>query len=59
LARWRREAETEENMPEIRNESEYRARFTLNGPSTLSSSNALDLAHDIRKFEIELYWKRV
>jgi lipopolysaccharide export LptBFGC system permease protein LptF len=30
----------------------------MNGASTWSSSKALDLAHDIRKVEIELYWKR-
>jgi hypothetical protein len=45
-------------MPEIRSESEYHARFTVGdtGPST--ASKALDFALDIRKFEIELYWKR-
>src|SRR5260370_22665292 len=41
-------------MSEIRNEFEYTARFT----QEKARSKALKLAHNIRKFEIRLYWKR-
>jgi hypothetical protein len=39
---------------------EYLQKFsgTVNGPLKERAEKALDLALDIRKFEIELYWKR-
>lgn len=39
---------------------EYLQKFsgTVNGPTKDRAGKALDLALDIRKFEIELYWKR-
>jgi hypothetical protein len=43
--------ERKRHMSELRSENEYRARFS-------NVSRALDFALDIRKFEIELYWKR-
>src|ERR1043166_9125702 len=44
-------------MKEIRTESEYRDQFPPSNQQT-EKFTALDLALDIRKFEIELYWKR-
>lgn len=43
------------------NQQEYEQKFSgtvPNGEHTLKAEKALDLALDIRKFEIELYWKR-
>jgi hypothetical protein len=50
---------SEKNMAEIRSEAEYRARFTLeDAKASRRSRRALEFALDIRKFEIDLYWKR-
>jgi hypothetical protein len=46
------------SMSEIRNESEYGDRFTLEEVNASRSSGALEFALDIRKFENGLYWKR-
>jgi hypothetical protein len=43
-------------MQEIRTESEYQNRFPQREQNT--PSRTLELALDIRKFEIDLYWKR-
>ena len=43
-------------MREIRSESEYGARFAQQDGQSSEKSTALDLALDIRKFEIDLYW---
>ncbi|MBK8114228.1 MAG: hypothetical protein IPK44_06630 [Candidatus Accumulibacter sp.] len=43
------------------NQQEYEKKFAgtiPDGEHTLKAEKALDLALDIRKFEIELYWKR-
>ena len=46
-------------MSDIRNESEYAARFTLEKCDQDSRRvKALESALDSRKFEIELYWRR-
>lgn len=41
-------------------DGEYRARFIKDSPASSKSINAMALEHalDIRKFEIDLYWKR-
>src|SRR5215472_13152802 len=48
------------NMREIRTESEYQACFSdvSSRDEKSPAARALDLALDIRKFEIDLYWKR-
>jgi hypothetical protein len=48
----------ERDMFEIRSEPEYRARFRGGEENSPRRPTALELALDIRKFEIELYWKR-
>jgi hypothetical protein len=40
------------------NSDEYKRAFGLQGPPNSDPGKALDLAFDIRKFEIDLYWKR-
>jgi hypothetical protein len=45
-------------MKQIRNESEYKEEFPQAARVPSEKITALDLALDIRKFEIELYWKR-
>lgn len=45
-------------MSEIRSESEYTARFPAEDAKETRRAKALTYALDIRKFEIELYWKR-
>jgi hypothetical protein len=42
----------------MRNEERYRKRFGLTSQNLNKAESALDHALDIRKFEIELYWKR-
>ncbi|HML32315.1 hypothetical protein [Sporomusa sphaeroides] len=43
-------------MADIRSKEEYYTEFKLNETNKLNE--ALKYAHDIRKFEIDLYWKR-
>src|SRR5580692_1420212 len=47
-------------MPTPISEEEYRLRFPSVSPSHIESvaAKALERAHDIRKFEIDLYWRR-
>jgi hypothetical protein len=40
------------------NEKEYKSDFGIDPKDKTKLDAALDRAHDIRKFEIELYWKR-
>lgn len=44
-------------LPSIK-EIDYRAVFDLGTPKSEKTAKALEHALDIRKFEIELYWKR-
>lgn len=44
-------------MPKITNEDSYLAQFPVGGTDN-ARARALHVALDIRKFEIELYWKR-
>src|SRR5688572_17952480 len=45
-------------MDEIRSELEYKLRFPSGEFNETQRSKALGYALDIRKFEIDLYWKR-
>src|SRR5688572_33382321 len=45
-------------MSERRSRSEYLRQFDGAPVSNSRQAEALKVAHDIRKFEIELYWKR-
>lgn len=42
----------------MRNEERYKKRFGLTSQSLDKAESALEHALDIRKFEIDLYWKR-
>lgn len=45
-------------MPMSAKETDYRKAFELDSPKSDKTAKALEHALDIRKFEIELYWKR-
>lgn len=45
-------------MPTSAKEAEYRKTFDLDSVDSKKAAKALEHALDIRKFEIELYWKR-